>query len=271
MPGNTPLVRVPLLDRTGDSRRSRRRKPPTSGGGRSSRRSSPDGVDRAYSAFVKLLIREQTAQVSRCGLPSVAGPVGKTPVGAMAKQHELHEGLLAGWVDYLGRIEKQTWIPTTAGIARCRDRQAGRRRARSIGRSELQAVARGRVAEANRRRSDRKARARSAHSAVRLRADDPDLLTDATAASRSGRIESGFSPTRGHAAASRSRPDEDERDDQRPCQAGAPVRRPGPAGSPRTVPPTGSLFVVFRTADTAGAAQRLLGWEDSDVGKHGLA
>ena len=36
------------------------------------------------------------------------------------------------------------------------------------------------------------------------------------------------------------------------------------------MPPAGSLFVVFRTAATAGAGQRLVGWEDSDVGKHGL-
>ena len=41
--------------------------------------------------------------------------------------------------------------------------------------------------------------------------------------------------------------------------------------APRTVPPAGSLFVVFRTAKTASANQRLLGWEDSDVGKHGLS
>ena len=39
---------------------------------------------------------------------------------------------------------------------------------------------------------------------------------------------------------------------------------------PRKVPATGSLFVVFRTADTGSPSQRLLGWEDSDAGKHGL-
>ena len=40
---------------------------------------------------------------------------------------------------------------------------------------------------------------------------------------------------------------------------------------PRTVPPTGSLFVVFRTAKHGPRrSQRLLGWEDSDTGKHGL-
>jgi hypothetical protein len=32
----------------------------------------------------------------------------------------------------------------------------------------------------------------------------------------------------------------------------------------------GSLFLVFQTASTAKPGQRLLGWEDSDVGKHGL-
>ena len=39
---------------------------------------------------------------------------------------------------------------------------------------------------------------------------------------------------------------------------------------PRRVPSTGSLFVVFRPRTTASASQRLLGWEDSDAGKHGL-
>jgi hypothetical protein len=40
--------------------------------------------------------------------------------------------------------------------------------------------------------------------------------------------------------------------------------------APRRVPPAGSLFAVFRTADTASAGQRLVGWEDSSVGRHGL-
>ncbi|MGP0001627.1 MAG: hypothetical protein ACLPKW_28355, partial [Acetobacteraceae bacterium] len=39
---------------------------------------------------------------------------------------------------------------------------------------------------------------------------------------------------------------------------------------PRTVPATGSLFVVFRAAQTARPGHRLLGWEDADAGKHGL-
>ncbi len=39
---------------------------------------------------------------------------------------------------------------------------------------------------------------------------------------------------------------------------------------PRRVPSTGSLFVVFKLADKSGPGQRLLGWEDSDAGKHGL-
>ena len=38
----------------------------------------------------------------------------------------------------------------------------------------------------------------------------------------------------------------------------------------RRVPANGSLFVVFRAQDTAGAGQRIVGWEDSDAGKHGL-
>ena len=40
---------------------------------------------------------------------------------------------------------------------------------------------------------------------------------------------------------------------------------------PRLVPSIGSLYVVFQSAKTATGGQRLLGWEDSDVGKHGLS
>jgi len=39
---------------------------------------------------------------------------------------------------------------------------------------------------------------------------------------------------------------------------------------PMTVPPTGSLFVVFRPDPKGPGGQRLVGWEDSAVGQHGL-
>jgi hypothetical protein len=39
---------------------------------------------------------------------------------------------------------------------------------------------------------------------------------------------------------------------------------------PLPVPPAGSLFVVYRVADTSASGQRLIGWEDSSGGKHGL-
>ena len=40
--------------------------------------------------------------------------------------------------------------------------------------------------------------------------------------------------------------------------------------APCGVPPTGSLFVVFKPVTGAGGDQRLIGWEDSSVGQHGL-
>ncbi len=39
---------------------------------------------------------------------------------------------------------------------------------------------------------------------------------------------------------------------------------------PGSVPPTGSLFVVYRVDPKGGPGQRLVGWEDSSVGQHGL-
>jgi hypothetical protein len=39
---------------------------------------------------------------------------------------------------------------------------------------------------------------------------------------------------------------------------------------PGSVPSVGSLFVVFRPDPAGGAGQRLVGWEDSSVGQHGV-
>src|SRR5262249_1837987 len=110
---------------------------------------------------------------------------------------------------------------------------------------------------------------RSSACIMRFRADDPYLVTD------SGR-RVGLWPNRSG----------------RPADARPPGREVGPVrasatingqdrsvlqfdGSsllevPRSVPAAGSLFVVFRTGDMAQSGQRLVGWEDSDVGKHGL-
>ena len=40
--------------------------------------------------------------------------------------------------------------------------------------------------------------------------------------------------------------------------------------SPRTVPVTGALFAVFRPDPAVSAGTRIIGWEDSAVGQHGL-
>jgi len=40
--------------------------------------------------------------------------------------------------------------------------------------------------------------------------------------------------------------------------------------APRSAPPIGSLFVVFRPSEANVSGQRLVGWEDSSVGQHGV-
>ncbi len=40
--------------------------------------------------------------------------------------------------------------------------------------------------------------------------------------------------------------------------------------APGPVPPAGSLFLVFRPSPSSSPGQRLVGWEDSDIGRHGL-
>src|SRR5262249_25281052 len=38
----------------------------------------------------------------------------------------------------------------------------------------------------------------------------------------------------------------------------------------RSAPPTGTLFLVFQSSAKARAGERIVGWEDASVGKHGL-
>jgi hypothetical protein len=183
----------------------------------------------------------------------------------LATRHGLHEPLLAGWVDYLGRVGER---PRARRPALVIDAAAGKLAGAALERpaAELQQA----LAALARRPEDLPEKPSLTRAAVlRLRADDPDLRTDSA-----GRVAlwpncAGTFPDAKPAAP-----------DTGPVRAGATIN-----GHPKTVlrfdgtalvevpgraPPRGSLFVVFRNASTARAGQRLVGWEDADVGRHGL-
>jgi hypothetical protein len=268
--GNTPLVRVPLMSaaeiaeaKARDSRDKRRRA--------ELERVLSDGVDREYQAQVKRFVTAQFARylVAACEYrKQTAGPVKPAPT-EFAKKRELHEGILAGWVAYLNSVEKQSLPNQPRGL---RDAAAGRLTGAELQRTadDLQKSINGlaqRTRDADAGAPERHALARD--SLLRFRADDPYLQTDS-----GGRVT--LWPNRAGLPG-----------DAKPLTpGGGPIRTTAVINghtkpvvrfdgksllqAPRRSPPGGSLFVVFKNAEKAAAGQRLVGWEDSDVGQHGL-
>jgi hypothetical protein len=267
--GNTPLVRVPLLApaelvaaRVQDEANRRR--------WAELEQLLPDEVERGYLAHLDRLVTGQTAAYLVAACEYRQAMSGKAPValGELAKRHRLRESLLAGWADFLGRVEKQ---PGAGRHPTLRDAAAGKLSGPELARAaeELQQALAARAVrkEADPTAPEQQALARAC--LLRFRADDPYLVTDA-----GGRVA--LWPNRGSLPG-----------DARPASPGAgPVKSSAAiAGhtktvlrfdgralldAPRRAPPNGSLFVVFQTSGTASPGRRLVGWEDSDVGKHGV-
>src|SRR5262249_44802462 len=103
----------------------------------------------------------------------------------------------------------------------------------------------------------------------RFRTDDPQMLTDAA-----GRVT--LWPNRAALSADAVPPT----GDTGPVKANVKIgehtktvlRFDGKSllEAPGRAPPAGSLFVVHQAADMGKPGQRLVGWEDASVGKHGL-
>ncbi len=270
VPGNTPLVRVPLLSQdeltgvevAGSADKRRRAE---------LEQQLPDLADRAYVALLRRLVAGKTAAYL-----VTASEYGQRMPGQrhrslaeMARRHGLNEKWLAGFAAYLGRVAAQPSIdrhPTLRGGAS--GALAGSRldkAAVDLQRELAALVARKEKELASSPREHDLAVA----TLIRLRADDPYLMTDGD-----GRVI--LWPNRSELPA-----------DARPAKQGrgplktianvsghsrAVLRFDGEAllELPRKVPSTGSVFVVYRPANTGSPNQRLLGWEDSDAGKHGL-
>src|SRR5262249_20688039 len=149
VPGNTPLVRVPLL--SPDEIAAARARAESDGRRRAElERQILDGPDREYLDHLRRLVPAQTARYLVAACEHRGGPT-KPALGELAKRHGLHEGLLGGWVAYLDRIEKE---PAAACHPAVRDVAAGRLTGAALGRSaeELQ---RSLAAQAGRAREPR--------------------------------------------------------------------------------------------------------------------
>jgi hypothetical protein len=264
VPGNTPLVRVPLLPQAEvakiqaqDANDVRRRA--------ELERQIPDAADREYIALLKGPLLKESARylVAAC---DVRGRSSATR-GELANQRGLDEKILAGWIDYLGRVDSQPHVPRHPTL---RDAASGRLTGSALEQSarELQAALADRASRAETIASAAKPTLAQS-SLILLRADDPQIV-----ATPEGRVS--LWPGRSGLPS----------DARGIGQDGGPTRVEAVINGhaktvlrfdghslmevPRRASPTGSLFVVFRTSETGGGSQRLVGWEDSDVGKHGL-
>ena len=270
IPGNTPLVRVALLsDDELASVHARER--PTKGGGAQLEQQLPDAADRTYVAFLRQLVVENLASylVTASEYRQTHARASEAPACGDGATERAPRGFAGG----VCRLPRQGGRPGVDRPACDRSRRGGRRDRRPEARH-----GRGRAA-ARSRRSGEPERARvgmfAAGNAVarshviELRADDPYLDVDAAGRvvlwpNRSGLpadarpLDEGRGPVKTNAVINgRARPV---------------LRFEGEAllELPRQVPTNGTLVVVCRTAPTGSPSQRLLGWEDSDAGKHGL-
>ncbi len=270
VPGNTPLIRVPLLSETELNRLN------TQAAADQRRRAEierqiADGADRAFIEVVDQVLRNQLAAylIAACEhrqRPSHAPGPG---LAVRAQAAGLDAELLTRFVTYLERVAAQPSInrhPTLRAAAS--GDLTGARLARSANDLQRDIAAFVEHAKELARSSPDAALAQACR--IDLSADDAYLMTD-----REGRIT--LWPNRAGLPA----------DAISTTQARGPLLTRAILNGhskdvvafdgrallelPRQVPSAGSLFVIYRvTPETGNSGQRLIGWEDSDTGKHGL-
>ena len=270
VPGNTPLIRVPLLTETELNRldkqaaADRRRKAEIE-------QQIADGADRAFIEVVDQALRNQLAAylIAACELRQRTSDAPGSEMALRAQARGLDAERLARFVAYLEQVAAQPAInhhPTLRAAAS--GSLTGARLIQSAVELQGEIAAFIKHSKDLNRSSPDAALARSC--LVHLSANDTHLLTD-----RESRIT--LWPNRASLPA----------DAMLTTQARGPVLTKAIFNGysrnvvffdgnallelPRKVPPAGSLFVVYRVAPENGnTGQRLIGWEDSDTGKHGL-
>jgi hypothetical protein len=262
-PGNTPLVRVPLISpaekakleaqAAADARRRTELE-----------KSLPEAGARAYRSYLSDLLTKQSAQYVLAAVECRKAPASgaKAAITDVAKRRGLHPGMLAEWVAFLDRIEKQTanYPQLIRELASGKLSDADLERAATSVQQTLSTQA---------KHEQKQVAERPGGALVHFRADDPGLTTDANGKVTLWPNRAGFS---GDAAP--------------PNPANSPIKTSTKIGdhtkivlrfdgqsvleAPYQVPPSGTLFVVFQSGPSARDGERIVGWEDSSVGRHGL-
>ena len=286
--GNTPLVRVPLLPKAEVERIE------------AAKRRSTDlekqiqklkiEADVEYWDLLEQRAIDQTARYLLAGWEfknRIAG-APEISLADFARAHDLHPKTLAKWFEYCG-------VPEVGGVRRPEGESAPRKEAWATWRRLLEEVSgksldrspRSAVEDAAREvgkalaaiRQERAQEVEAPPSArkpgfpavtLKLQANDGQLLTSTNARVAFWRNRAPSTPKFATVV-----PD-----------ATGPIKTNVTLGGRSrpvlrfsgnevleiavTVPPSGSLFVVFRVADTSASGQRLIGWEDSNGGRHGI-
>jgi len=260
--GNTPLVRVPLIApaeiaaREAEQARASARLAEVS-------ETIATLADREYRAYLERRVAGDASRYLLAAWDFVHPPTGagRPAASEFAKERGLEEGPLAHWVRY---FEEPRPHPAFAAIRNAMATEERKERAQELAK-RVGEVAAGR---ANQTRDAAAAKLAEAE-ILRFRGDDRRVVTnDAKQVT--------LWPNRGRAVANAA-PVTDVA-----APAAATVELHGTQRDvvrftgknllqvPVTVPPAGSLFVVYRSDPTGGPGQRLVGWEDSAVGQHGV-
>ncbi|MDG3006637.1 PSD1 and planctomycete cytochrome C domain-containing protein [Paludisphaera mucosa] len=260
--GNTPLVRVPLLPESEVAEIQAQAADDVKRQAELERR-IPAAADREFLAHLKNVLLQQSARYLVAACEHRATPAdSRPPLGELAGRRGLDAKALAGWVDYLNRVAAEPSVPRHAAIMKA---ATGRLTGAALERAadELQAAVIVREGAAGVKSP------LDESSLVQLRADDPYLVVD-----ERGRVTVWPNHSGLPADARAVGPDEvpSRVEVAIDGQTRTILRFDGRAmlEVSRPAPSTGSLFIVFRNAETAMANQRLVGWEDSDSGRHGL-
>ena len=276
--GNTPLVKVPLLCRAELDRIAEVRK--RLGGLENEMQRASRDRDAACFDELRRLAAEQSGRylVALAEFRRGAGPSGGTNPEAFAVGRGLKPAFLARWVDRADPRSKSgvgtalfDTVPGWAVLSKAAVDGRGSPDVLAKAALELRAA----LSESRRQGEALDAAAPGAagwmrSEVARLRASDPRMLGNGE-----GRVTHWPSRARGPRSLATTasgfpgpmRTNVVVGGRARPVLrfSGKELMEIGVA-----VPPAGSLFVAFRRADREADGQRLVGWEDSDTGRHGL-
>ncbi|HEV3024694.1 MAG TPA: DUF1553 domain-containing protein, partial [Pirellulales bacterium] len=236
-------------------------------------------ADREFLAYCQRQITTATPKYLLAAWDYVHSPAGDVPptLDEFAAMRELDAATMSCWLKYLKEHPHSLLSPLLAAM----DREAGERLAQELGQELLRIDAQRQVAALR----DPMGHESAAAQLLCFRADDRWVRTNDAGQVAHWPDRAGASDGAVPVAAT-----------QAPLLASAviqghvrPVVRFGgqellevplrPAmqfdgkqfvEAPRVLPQAGSLFAVFRPSESSVAGQRLVGWEDSSVGQHGV-